>query len=140
MPGNRVPKGGAPGAKKKKKKGPGPDLAGRDDEETAPEVPATKLTRAEKGKAAAEGSKSSSKSRSGGRDDSALTRKKKHVVNFHFARVHLLCDDLYSSAGLLRQMTCSGMELPKVPDLAEADWYRMMASAITWVSFFYFCI
>ena len=49
----------------------------------------------------------------------------------------MLCDDIYSSAGSLRQLTCPDMGLPKVPELAEADWYRMMASAITRVSIFF---
>ena len=65
---------------------------------------------------------------------SSSRSKKKHCVSFHYKQDHLLCDDFYSSAGLVRQMTIDGHELPKVPELVESDWYRCMASTITEVS------
>ena len=107
------------------------------------------VTQTDKGKAVAEGSRTLLKSKSSGRAETipATSRKKKHVVNFHYAQDHMLCDDIYSSAGFLRQLTWSDMALPKVPELTVSDWYRMMASTITGVSvviyvylFFFFFI
>ena len=94
------------------------------------------VAQADKGKDVTEGSRAQSKSRSSGRDETTPTtsRKKKHVVNFHYAQDHMLCDEIHSSAGFLCQLTWSDMALPKVPELAESEWYRMMASTITGVS------
>jgi len=78
------------------------------------------------------------RARGGDPGASSSKPKKKYYVNFHYNQNHLLCDDFYSSAGLLRQLTVEGHELPKVPELTESDWYRCMASTIAGVSLIVF--
>ena len=78
------------------------------------------------------------RSRGGDPGASSSKPKKAQYINFHYHQDHLLCDDFYSSAGFLRQLTIESHELPKVPELTESDWYRCMASAITGVSHFAF--
>ena len=138
MPAGRVPEGGVPDEreKRKKKRDQVPDLVGGGEEEPITKALTAAVARADKDKAVAEGSMALLKSRSGGRAETALTssRKKKHVVNFHYAQDHMLCDDIYSSMGFLLQLTWSDMALPKMLEFTESDWYRMMASTITRVS------
>ena len=92
-------------------------------------APEAEVAQGEKGEKTLAGGSDPARSRGGlarsrGGGDlgaSSSKPKKAHYVNFHYNQDHLLCDDLYSSAGFLMQLTIEGHELPKVPELTEAN-------------------